>query len=558
MTENVYGKDPFHRTISQQVAIANVPRVTGGLSFFCSLILIISMLQSDVKLGTPFRRIMFAMCVIDLLQSSTAAISTLSSPKGVPGIWGAHGTDATCSLTGFIFNFSSIAAALYMVSLLSHYFFFVQNKVSLATFRKWIEPLLHIIPIGFSLSTSIFLLSEQYFNQADAVCWIAPVPYNCINEDDVECIRGENSYSYRWIFSAGPNGLALILLNFLGLKMYMIIKRRENQDATAAQSSDENNATQEEISEEDSGSSPLNNGSNRVRFNIDEVRSSNIHQSSIPERQAVSNPPLSNIVSPSSHGNIEERKRILNERKAKKALGFKSSEALKQAFFFTLAFYTCYIWVYLNGAFEAIPGRESPYIVRLGLWFFFPLQGFFNIITFIRPHVKVLVQNEGMPLMEAVILVVKSGGDISIESARLKKNKRAGIKRKTKIEQVKDNRPVHLPPQSTTTSARSRPMTHIDRKSGIPEEVSSMGLESFKDDILHEEEHSQDNNQGDTDIEYDADDVLYGEQDDCDIYSYNDDHLSYETDLFNADGISLMSYDEENVEHSKNNNILRF
>ena len=538
MTVNVYGTDPFHRTISQQIAIATVPRITGGISFVCSLVLIISILQSDVKLGTPFRRIIFAMCVVDLLQSSTAVISTLSSPKGVPGIWGALGNDTTCSLTGFIFNFSSTAAALYMVSLLCHYFFFVQKKVNVATFRKWIEPPLHIVPIFFSLGSSIYLLSKHYFNQADVVCWIAPVPYNCINEDDVECIRGEDSYSYRWIFTAGPNGLALTLIMSLGLKMYMIIKRRENQDITPEQNNNENRATDQETEEGDSGNNVLNhfadttrdgNHRHRVQFQVDgEVHSSNICQSSIAERQA------------SSRGTIEERARVSNERKAKKALGFKSSEALKQAFFFTVAFMTCYIWVYLNGAFEAIPGSESPYLIRLGLWFFFPLQGFFNIITFIRPHVKVLMQNEGMPLKEAVILVVKSGGDISIKSARSKKEKkRAGIKRKTKIELVEDNRPVHRPPQSTCSSARSRPVTHIDRKSAAPE-VSSMGFESFKEDFVFEEDN-EDNDQ-DQDIEYDDSVVLYGE-DDCDIYSYSDDNLSYETDLFNTDGDSLISYE---------------
>lgn len=221
--------DPFQRTKGQQIAIVNVARGSGSISFISSSVTIYMILISEIKLGTPFRRIIFAMCVTDLLQSGCCIISTLTSPKDTPGIWGAMGNELSCYITGFIFQFSSTAASLYMVSLMLHYYYFVKHNITEKDFRQR-EPWLHAVPTVFGLVDASILWAQNNLNQADVVCWIASVPYNCINEPDIECIRGEDSHKWRWILAAAPNASALFIIFILGVEIFKVVRRREKEE----------------------------------------------------------------------------------------------------------------------------------------------------------------------------------------------------------------------------------------------------------------------------------------------------------------------------------------
>ncbi len=628
--------DPFFRSSVQEMLLAILPKVTGTLSFISSSIIIFMILQSEIKLGTPFRRIIFAMCLVDILQSGTSALSTLSSPKGSPGIWGALGNDLTCSIAGFIFQFSSTAASLYMVSLLCHYFFFVQNKVSEGKFRKRIEPILHAVPIGFSLFDALFLLFTGHLNQTDAVCWIASVPYNCIYEADVECIRGEHAYMYRWIFAAAPNGVALALINIISYKMYKIVKQRakycsegeynNHKKERDFDSNDFHNKAQNK--DKDATPPPRNNNLHKSNVNCNIVgarhaggggmrrsgtraaknnpifykeeqdkmndNSNSSKEFSLPDDQPVSSiPRFRSIINPPRNidtfensnfakdeednssspldcnettsvkkmklpvrftNNIDDNEKTegadrqmrierLREIKARKILGFRSQEALKQASLYTGSFLTCYFWVYLNGTYEAVaPGEKVPYVLRFCLWFFFPLQGLFNIIIFIRPHVIVLRQNneKDLSLMEAVWKVVKSGADISKEVVQAKKVKREGVQRRTNVKLIgyDDNRPVHVPQSIRESSVVSKPFTNIGSKFNVSE-VSSIHFEYFDDDF-----NLIDKVDDNVIIELDEDQVMYGDND-FDIYDVDDEGLSYGSNFLDVEEMDGISFAEE-------------
>ena len=230
-TDDLYDKlDPYKRTKWQQMTIATTPRITGSISFIASTIMIYMILRSDIKLDTPFRRIIFAMCIVDLLQSSSVIVSTAASPKDTPGIWGAMGNTTTCDISGWIFQFSSTVPPMYICSLSIHYFFFVQYKIKHTTFSKRIEPFLHGVPILLSIFDATYLVATEHINNADVVCWNASSPYNCVNDPEIECDRGENTYLLRAIFNAAPNFIALNLTIAVMTKTYMIYKAREKRD----------------------------------------------------------------------------------------------------------------------------------------------------------------------------------------------------------------------------------------------------------------------------------------------------------------------------------------
>lgn len=83
--------------------------------------------------------------------------------------------------------------------------------------RRYIEPLLHIVPILIGLSFSIPpVMLKLYNHDADyGMCILSPYPAECLSLDsEVECIRGDpREYTI----------IATILISWLGLNLFSII-----------------------------------------------------------------------------------------------------------------------------------------------------------------------------------------------------------------------------------------------------------------------------------------------------------------------------------------------
>jgi multidrug transporter EmrE-like cation transporter len=422
---------PFNRTKSQQVAIAITPKISGFISFTCSATLIYMILASDIKLSTSFRRIIFGICALDMLQSFVCFISTWSSPMELAesyGIWGAAGNDITCSITGWIFEFTSTATPVYMSSLCIHYFFLVQNKIPKRKFERQVEPWLHAVPLIWGIVDATSLLGLDLIHQNDVVCWVAPEPYDCIYNEELECEHGKRFYFWRWIFGAGAHitGMSTLLL-FLFVKMFMTVRLRGREgeehgtdDVTGA-GTDDVTGTGTGIKSKEGGGKSEKVAYPQEDFKDDVGIASAKHQE--PPRSKKSSIVSTSKMKESSSSHQNEKKRKLYLR---------SKEAFIQSLMYTSCFFTCWFWIYLNCIY--VRNRvKMPYWMRILMWIFFPLQGLFNILAFTRPHVLKLLQvknNETMTYWKAFWEVIKSGGDISIRLAEKRLN---GMRRKTNI-----------------------------------------------------------------------------------------------------------------------------
>jgi hypothetical protein len=570
------------RTKAQQIAIAIIPKVTGSISFVCSSIMVHMILRSEIKLGSPFRRLIFAMCIVDMLQSGTAALSTLSSPKDSPGIWGAYGNTTTCNITGSIFQFASTTAALYVSSLCIHYFCFVQYKVRQITFRTKIEPFLHGVPILWSFVGTVYLTATGNINQADVVCWIAPLPYHCINDLDIECIRGENSYFYRWIFAASSNSVALTITSSLMFQIYIMVSRREiklknitqhnetkvhSNDSVFMQSAKGNinkEKEDEEMKEEIIGPEPFHSDHPKDDWSDASEESSKINtdkekdKTYTPDKKGS----ISNILSlPTAHALsaqisvISKQKTNTIDTKKHKTMVSKgrSKEAVKQATLFTGSFGISYAFVYITGTLEAL-NIEVPYYLRICLWIFFPLQGFFNIFVFTRPHVAALMRIEKeLTTRQAIWKVIKSGGDIAREARithntmkrrsslylrSLNRKNNALLMRRQQQERQRasnlDSFPLagfeysgesnsqHRYPKNSS-STHSHSISNLE--SCLGEVVSALGLEGFDEDFdLELGSETPKIFHDDDGVEYDENSAMYGDFDYDIIY---DDDISF-------------------------------
>ena len=178
------------------------------ISLLASMVLIWMLHKTTKRFTSVYHRMLLGMGIGDIIFSLSQAHFNAASPKDLYyTVWNAIGNRYTCSARGFISYIGLITSTFYIASL---------NLFSLATakyqkderyIRKYIEPWLHGVPIGWSMVYSIFGLVEGSFNDGGGGNCIAPKynPPHCkgyakgeIREGfTIPCGRGANGNFYR-------------------------------------------------------------------------------------------------------------------------------------------------------------------------------------------------------------------------------------------------------------------------------------------------------------------------------------------------------------------------
>jgi len=94
-----------------------------------------------------------------------------------------------------------------------------------------IEWKMHTVAIVLALGTSTAAVSMGLFNSNIWDCWIASVPFGCreswLNNGQTDCIRGDNSLLYRWVFFYVPLWVVIITVTVI---MILIVRKFRAQE----------------------------------------------------------------------------------------------------------------------------------------------------------------------------------------------------------------------------------------------------------------------------------------------------------------------------------------
>jgi hypothetical protein len=91
-----------------------IVRTTGSVSTIASTCLAVHILRSNHGLSTTYHRLVFGLCISDILSSFGFALASTMVPKEMNYLApGAQGNTATCTTQGFILAVGVIAANLY-------------------------------------------------------------------------------------------------------------------------------------------------------------------------------------------------------------------------------------------------------------------------------------------------------------------------------------------------------------------------------------------------------------------------------------------------------------
>ena len=169
--------------------------VTGSISFIASFAIIYHVLRSHEGLSTTYHRLVFGLCIGDIMSSLGNAFSLFLVPEEMSYLVPyAHGTVTTCNAQGFLINFGMSCVAQYNCSICFYYLSIIRYNKTDEYIKKRLEPWFHSISILVPLSISISCLALKMFNTKSigSICYAVPHnPPHCIDYED-----GDTPYNF--------------------------------------------------------------------------------------------------------------------------------------------------------------------------------------------------------------------------------------------------------------------------------------------------------------------------------------------------------------------------
>ena len=160
------------------------------------------------------------------MASVANIMSTWPIPEGTPGVYAAVGTTGTCTAQGFFGEVGNVTTPTYNCMLCIYYMLIIRSGWSETKIRK-IEPFLHVIPLVVGLTMGIAGLPLTLYNPSGWLCWYAPYPGNCLNDPDVPCERGELAHIFRWVHY----GIIWSAIFFVTVGMFLIYRKVHDNEA---------------------------------------------------------------------------------------------------------------------------------------------------------------------------------------------------------------------------------------------------------------------------------------------------------------------------------------
>mmetsp|Transcript_6128 Transcript_6128/g.11622 ORF Transcript_6128/g.11622 Transcript_6128/m.11622 type:complete len:551 (+) Transcript_6128:489-2141(+) len=218
---------------SQQIVLATLPKFTSTLSILGSAYILQYILRHPQKRKTVFSRLMVALSTSDVVASICFFLGTWPVPVGTVGAYGAVGTTQTCTTQGFFGQAAYMCTPLYN-GVLSLYYLLVIRYRWREDELKRIEVYLLVVPPLVAGGIAIAGLVLQLYNFANFICWIAPLPWGCLDTarygaEDANCVRGDNAWIYQWAFLYGPVWFLILFMAVAMLLVYNTVLSHEKR-----------------------------------------------------------------------------------------------------------------------------------------------------------------------------------------------------------------------------------------------------------------------------------------------------------------------------------------
>jgi len=206
-------------TDAQEKILSILPILPSLASSLCSGAIIYLVIRS--RFESPYKRILFAMSVADIITSVSFAFQPFLVPKATSQRVWAIGNDATCTALGTFAQLS--ACSVWYNGILSYYYLLtIRFGIKEKTFAKRFEPIMHALATGWPLVTSIVgaVLGVYHETELGAGCWISDYPEGCM-DDTGEC----KSPLIAWIFAGIWAAFMLVSIVLNNIIIYRYVRK---------------------------------------------------------------------------------------------------------------------------------------------------------------------------------------------------------------------------------------------------------------------------------------------------------------------------------------------
>ncbi len=220
---------------AKSMALAIAPKFTAFLSICGSLGIVLKVLFNESRRQNTMHRLVLGMSICDILASIWYFAGTWAIPAGTMSwfgdgeieqiFWAAGDEDGvSCSFAGF-FNQFAVATPLYNSTLAIYYLLIVNYGWSDRRIEK-LEWILHLIPVGYALITSIFAVAADLYGHVEWTCWILPGE---IFDDSQELSPIQSKFQWiQWIFLFGAVWSCIIVVTTVFVILYRKMKSLES------------------------------------------------------------------------------------------------------------------------------------------------------------------------------------------------------------------------------------------------------------------------------------------------------------------------------------------
>ncbi len=216
-------------------------RTSASLSIIASTLLIAHLLRSHQGLSTTYHRLVFGLCIGDIIHSSFVIPTSLMVPKEMEYMTpGAKGNATTCTTQGFFLVIASLMSQYYYCSICFYHLAIITYNKSDAYIEKKLERWFHIIPITVALLNAIRYVVVKGYNIKGNVCLLEPYdPPHCIGYKDLDkvegysipCGRGSAFYDRKIseiIFIAVVSPTPIIIISTMTMMYWTVFKIERN------------------------------------------------------------------------------------------------------------------------------------------------------------------------------------------------------------------------------------------------------------------------------------------------------------------------------------------
>lgn len=208
-----------------------VMTTTAVISTISSIVIIYIIARSSVCLGTVYHRIMVGVSTADILQSCAMALTTLPMPTDMiyeqfDGL--VVGTEKSCNIQGTVYMCGFLAGTAYNIFLTFYYLCAITFNMRDATFRRCLEPTLHILTIAFALIVSVASANLKQIHPSPLYTFCVPTayPYWCSTED--ECLSGniwKGKVTVLWFVSSMLGVVGIFFLIIIVCSVFITEKK---------------------------------------------------------------------------------------------------------------------------------------------------------------------------------------------------------------------------------------------------------------------------------------------------------------------------------------------